>query len=84
MAMAMFGQVKHSDLGAGVKSSSLKKLATQVLRRWRRINDDRQKLWMAYDASPYARSTARCVWRRHGAMLTYASGHKPAVQRISR
>lgn len=81
MGMAIIDEVKADQLEGMAKSSSLKKFATNLLTRWRRISDDRQQLWQAYAASPYARGTARCVWRRHGAMLMYASDHKPAAQR---
>jgi galactose-1-phosphate uridylyltransferase len=75
--MAMIDEVKSDEFELKRKSSVLKKLATNLLTRWRRISDDRQQLWLTYATSPYACSTPRRIWRRHGAMLMYARSHKP-------
>lgn len=67
----------------GWKMSPLKRLSNYLFgglrQKWQASCRDRQELCRIYDASAYAHSIPRSVWRRHAAVLMYARHHKPVV-----
>jgi hypothetical protein len=82
MGMAMIDTAGGEGVFKASQASTVKRLFKHLQRQWRCGSVARRQLWRAYNASAYARTTPKCVWRRHGALLMYARQRKPLAEKV--